>query len=196
MAEQNTLRMGLDVKFNTHGQCCGVSLFALEEVVVQVQILAGPPAGFFLFFFFFLSSYMFPFILAVYLREIFAKTCFQLRIFYVLNRVRVSNPQSVAPQTQILVIYPPSGPVSSERVGKSAVCVYRTPLFVFQSCRFHTTRYALIRIPKQSPRVLFPLLYNLLLYLVARNLIANVTHWRKRRKLPMSSPPIQRSQRR
>ena len=53
MAEQNTLRMGLDVKFDTYGQCCGASLFALEEVVVQVQILAGPPAGFFLFFFFF-----------------------------------------------------------------------------------------------------------------------------------------------
>ena len=141
------------------------------------------PGRFFSFSFFFLSTYMFPFILAVF-------------IFYVLNRVRVSNPQSVAPQTQILVIYPPSGPVSSERVGKSAVCVCRTPLFVFQSCRLHTTRYALIRIPKQSPRVLFPLLYNLLLYLVARNLIANVTHWRKMRKLPMSSSPIQRSQRR
>lgn len=53
MADQNTLRMGLDVKFNTNGQCCGASLFALEEVVVPVQILAGPHAGFFSFLFFF-----------------------------------------------------------------------------------------------------------------------------------------------
>ena len=76
MADQNTLRMGLDVKFNTNGQCCGASLFALEEVVVQVQILAGPHAGFFSFFFFPFIVYVSIYSGRLYLREICPKTCF------------------------------------------------------------------------------------------------------------------------
>ena len=76
MADQNTLRMGLDVKFDIYGQCCRASLFALEEVVVQVQILSGLPAGFFLFFFFSFIVYVSIYSGRLYLREIFAKTCF------------------------------------------------------------------------------------------------------------------------